>query len=437
MATSTKSAESADDLMRLLHHRLHLEISFRDAMDTASLDAILCPAAPIVAPAHGGTVDMADFWGASLMFNALGWPAGVAPVTRVAETEQVVVGKSRDKAVQAVRDSARGSAVLPVAVQIAAPPWREDVVLSDLRICAGSRGCLCPGSCRGGQRDRPAGVVVTTTTGVSVDCLRIPVLCAHGRICVDLEAGEGPGLGSMRVWRALGRDWGAIAARAPLADRFQGASDGSGARAGDGRRRGAGVPGTRRYRGVKRTPGRESHADYLSRVCSSLPPSGLAKTAVDPSVSDPPDPPPHQPADASPRAVSHHGTPDPRRNPKSPPSRLRPAQSEAPCCRCWPRWRMCARVRPTFRVSRPCECAPHVDGVCDARQDGGRAVGFMALWLVRAFMLGRLRRPTDRQNASPGSRRLINHGARATFLRQIRRAPAPIAQLAELRTFNP
>ena len=86
MATSTKSAKSADDLMRLLHHRLQLEISFRDAMDTAGFDAILCPAAPIVAPVHGGTVDMADFWGASLMFNALGWPAGVAPVTRVAET---------------------------------------------------------------------------------------------------------------------------------------------------------------------------------------------------------------------------------------------------------------------------------------------------------------------------------------------------------------
>ena len=59
-----------------------------------------------------------------------------------------------------------------------------------------------------------------------------------------------------------------------------------GAGAGDGCRRGAGMPGTRRYRGVKRTPGRESHADYLSRVCSSLPPSGSAKTAVDPSVSD-------------------------------------------------------------------------------------------------------------------------------------------------------
>ncbi len=261
--------------MRLLHHRLQLEISFRDAMDTAGLDAILCPAAPIVAPAHGGTVDMADFWGASLMFNALGWPAGVAPVTRVAETEQVVVGKSRDKAVQAVRDSARGSAGLPVAVQIAAPPWREDVVLSLMTAledaCAGARDFPGIAPCErpqvavsvSGQERRVGAVGFMATTGVSVDCLRIPVLCAHGRICVDLAAGEGPGLGSMRVWRARGRDWGAVAARSPLADRFQGASDGSGARAGDGRRRGAGVPGTRRYRGVERTPGRESHAAHF------------------------------------------------------------------------------------------------------------------------------------------------------------------------------
>ena len=167
----------------------------------------------------------------------------------------------------------------------------------------GVRGCLCPGSCRGGQRDRPAGVVVTATTRVSVGCLRIPVLLrkrphlraprSRGGTRFGLDAGVAcPGSrlvrgccsaprvanhqqrcttrGSVGVLRTWARRW----------------VDVPGAGAGDGCRRGAGVPGTRRYRGVKGTPGRDSHAVYLSRVCSSLPPSGLAKTAVDPTVSD-------------------------------------------------------------------------------------------------------------------------------------------------------
>lgn len=130
MALCTKTARSADELLRVLHHRLELEISFRMAMVAADLDAILCPVAPIVAPVHGTTLDMADFWGPSLLFNVLGWPAGVAPVTAAAHSEQSVAAKSRDKAVRAVLGSARGSAGLPVSVQIAAPPWREDIVLS-------------------------------------------------------------------------------------------------------------------------------------------------------------------------------------------------------------------------------------------------------------------------------------------------------------------
>ena len=123
-------AKSADGLMRLLYQRLVYEGRFLGAMAAGGYGAVLCPALPIAAPPHGSVKDMADFWGSVLLFNTLGIPAGVAPVTRVRAGEESDRAGSRDKAVQALVAAEQGSVGLPVAVQIAAPPWREDVVLA-------------------------------------------------------------------------------------------------------------------------------------------------------------------------------------------------------------------------------------------------------------------------------------------------------------------
>ena len=64
------------------------------------------------------------------MFNVLGFPAGVAPITRVRPGEETDRPDSPEKSEQAARAVELGSAGLPIAVQIAAPPWREDVVLA-------------------------------------------------------------------------------------------------------------------------------------------------------------------------------------------------------------------------------------------------------------------------------------------------------------------
>ncbi|MEZ5739916.1 MAG: amidase family protein [Burkholderiaceae bacterium] len=136
LAAPTKSA---DGLMRLLYRRFDYETRFVDAMARGRYDALLCPALPIAAPPHGTVNDMADFWGSALLFNSLGLPAGVAPVTRVRAGEQGRRAVGRDKAVRAVAAAEQGSAGLPVAVQVAAPPWREDIVLALLM--ALERGC--------------------------------------------------------------------------------------------------------------------------------------------------------------------------------------------------------------------------------------------------------------------------------------------------------
>jgi len=72
-----------------------------------SYDAILCPAYIHPALPHGASIVDENFRGFShtMAYNVAGWPAGV-----------VRCGRSRDG--------------LPIAAQIAAAPWREDIVLA-------------------------------------------------------------------------------------------------------------------------------------------------------------------------------------------------------------------------------------------------------------------------------------------------------------------
>ncbi len=82
---------------------------FRAAMHgyLRDYDAVLSPACSGPAVAHGSSIDDATFRGFSytMTYNVTGWPAAV-----------VRCGKSREG--------------LPIAVQVAAHPWREDVALA-------------------------------------------------------------------------------------------------------------------------------------------------------------------------------------------------------------------------------------------------------------------------------------------------------------------
>lgn len=66
--------------------------------------------------------------GPSVLFNLLGMPAGVVPVTVVRPGEETDRPDSRDGALRAAREAERGSAGLPVAVQVPGRHWREEVL---------------------------------------------------------------------------------------------------------------------------------------------------------------------------------------------------------------------------------------------------------------------------------------------------------------------
>jgi fatty acid amide hydrolase len=94
------------------------------------IDVVLCPAYALPAVRHGATELMPMPGAYVTLVNVCGFPAGVVPVTRVRQGEESDRGANRDIVDQVARDTERGSAGLPIAVQVIATPWRDHVALA-------------------------------------------------------------------------------------------------------------------------------------------------------------------------------------------------------------------------------------------------------------------------------------------------------------------
>ena len=106
---------------------------FACALDTdegGPFDLIVCPAGALPAFPHGASKDLVVAGGYSVLYNVLGYPAGIVPVTRVQPGEESRRKRSRDRMEDAARLAEQGSAGLPVGVQIVARPWHEHVALA-------------------------------------------------------------------------------------------------------------------------------------------------------------------------------------------------------------------------------------------------------------------------------------------------------------------
>ena len=110
---------------------------FAEAMDGAEggpLDLVLGPTCALPAFPHGATKDLMVGGGHAFLYSALGYPTGVAPVTRVRDDEQNARPASRDVVAKAARVCDENSVGLPVGVQIAARPWRERLALAAMQV---------------------------------------------------------------------------------------------------------------------------------------------------------------------------------------------------------------------------------------------------------------------------------------------------------------
>jgi fatty acid amide hydrolase len=103
-----------------------------DAADGGPADIVLSPAVALPALRHRASAEVGVAGAYSCLFNVLGWPAGVVPVTLVRLHEETRTPRGSDVADRTALATEQGSLGLPIAVQVAARPWREDVMLAAL-----------------------------------------------------------------------------------------------------------------------------------------------------------------------------------------------------------------------------------------------------------------------------------------------------------------
>jgi len=129
LAAAAGAALGPDEQHRLAARIGALRRRFAEMLDRAGLDALIGPAHALAAVPHGAALDVAAGQSYTSIYNLLGMPAGVAPAGRVGPGEESDrVGG--DAVAEAARRAEGGSAGLPVAVQVAARPGDDEVVLT-------------------------------------------------------------------------------------------------------------------------------------------------------------------------------------------------------------------------------------------------------------------------------------------------------------------
>jgi fatty acid amide hydrolase len=122
---------TGEETQALLARRDAYHRRFEAAVRSAGVDVLLCPPNALPALTHGASADLGP---ASVsytaLYNLLGWPAGVVPVTRVRPVEMDRRPRGGDMMERAARRVDMGSAGLPVGVQVVARPNREDLILA-------------------------------------------------------------------------------------------------------------------------------------------------------------------------------------------------------------------------------------------------------------------------------------------------------------------
>lgn len=121
---------SADGYWMACERQLDYQARWLLALEENRLDVVLSPATGLPAVKHGATIEVGLMGAYTYLYNLLGWPAGVVPVTRVRAEEETATPRTKDVSDRTALETEKGSAGLPVAVQIAARPWREDHALS-------------------------------------------------------------------------------------------------------------------------------------------------------------------------------------------------------------------------------------------------------------------------------------------------------------------
>lgn len=113
------------ELWRLTARAKEIEAEVFDAWNALGLDAVICPPHATPALPDGKSRDFTLAGALSMRFNLLDFPAEVVPVTRVRASE-AHRPNPQGRLERRAAEVDRGCAGLPLGVQVAARPYREE-----------------------------------------------------------------------------------------------------------------------------------------------------------------------------------------------------------------------------------------------------------------------------------------------------------------------
>lgn len=119
--TGPRSDAAVDDLLAARD-----ELFARFKAHVAGCDAVVCPVSALPALRHGTAATLILAAAPCLAANLFDVPAGAVPVTTVRDDEQASRPWSVDPVLRAARTTDRGSAGLPVGVQVISAPDRDE-----------------------------------------------------------------------------------------------------------------------------------------------------------------------------------------------------------------------------------------------------------------------------------------------------------------------
>lgn len=126
------SPNEIDDTQRA-HRRM--EKKFEDQVNKQNIDVILSPASYHAAFKTEDSNELASVANYFFIWNVVHYPAASVPITEVQENEEgFYMDTHNDILTRKIRHTMQGSKGMPVGIQMAAPKWKDEVLLAAMKI---------------------------------------------------------------------------------------------------------------------------------------------------------------------------------------------------------------------------------------------------------------------------------------------------------------
>mmetsp|Transcript_30064 Transcript_30064/g.78892 ORF Transcript_30064/g.78892 Transcript_30064/m.78892 type:complete len:636 (+) Transcript_30064:121-2028(+) len=129
LVTDATDAKSTREFWEYMKRLQAYKKRFVAEMEKSGLDALINPSGSLPALPHESTKEMTPSFSPSFLYNVLHFPAGIVPLTTVRPGEEVYEAPTQDKLTAQATEALRGAGGMPIGVQVATLPYRDELCL--------------------------------------------------------------------------------------------------------------------------------------------------------------------------------------------------------------------------------------------------------------------------------------------------------------------